>query len=285
MSIFSTCNQNRNSLMESTEVYNSLDTLEEGVFKYTPSMVPVAARNTAEGTKYLVEFDMLQKLAAYNNMGIVEAYESVVEENSIDTDDVYVYVGENTTNSLMESYIGDYESGIAASINYQINRLSENGINILKSETPLQEIAKLKLFKFEKVATEHPEINKIKKELIDLNKYATGDVEFIYKNESDFWASVLKVLRVLYSIDSIIGLIAGPFSFFFTWIAALIDKVIIHAIDNDNANKTYEKAMQAAKELEKIADKCDDDQKKQEILNKVEDIRTKAKKLIEETDD
>ena len=280
MSIFSTCNQNRNSLMESTEVYNSLDTLEEGVFKYTPSMVPVAARNTAEGTKYLVEFDMLQKLAAYNNMGIVEAYESVVEENSIDTDDVYVYVGENTTNSLMESYIGDYESGIAASINYQINRLSENGINILKSETPLQEIAKMKFFKFEKMEAEHPEISKIKKDLNNLNKYATGDSEFIYKNESDFWDTVLKVLRVCHSISANIGLFIPIW-----WLSSLICKVIVNAIDKDNANKTYEKAMQAAKELEKIADKCDDDQKKQEILDKVEDIRTKAKKLIEETDD
>lgn len=125
MSIFSTCK----GLNESTDAYDSLDTLEEGVFKYTASMIPVAARNTTEGTKYLVEFDMLQKLASHNNEGIVEAYNSVVEENSIDSDDLYVFVSENTMDLISES------TSKASYINYQINDLSDNGVNILKCDT------------------------------------------------------------------------------------------------------------------------------------------------------
>ena len=104
MSIFSTCNDvmNINGILESTiDMCNSIESLEEGVFKYTPSMIPVAARKTAEGTKYIVEFDMLRKLANDLNTPIVESFEMICNENDIDSNDMYVYVSESTTNVLL----------------------------------------------------------------------------------------------------------------------------------------------------------------------------------------
>ena len=285
MSIFSTCKSvNESVFTENSMILESVETLEEGVFKYTPSMIPVLAKNTAEGTKYLVEFDMLQKLAFHNNTGILEAYETIVNENSIDSDDLYVFVSESSADYIIESEINEYDSGKVNSINYQINVLSENGVNVIKVES-LQEIAKMKFFKWEKLAAEHPEVSKVKDELIKLNKYATSDTEYIYRNESDFWTTVLKVLRVICAVESYIKLIAGPFGAFIPWLGALLDKVIIHAIDTSNAEKTAQKAEDAVAELKKIADKCEDNDKKQEILEKIEKINKSIEKLRTETDE
>ena len=129
MSIFSTCNSYAGDSM----VLESVDVLEEGVFKYTPSMIPVLAKNTVEGTKYLVEFDMLQKLAEHNYSDICEAFYDVVSENGIDSDNLYVFVSENTAEYINESEMNDFHSNVVDNIKSQVNSLVNNGINIVKS--------------------------------------------------------------------------------------------------------------------------------------------------------
>lgn len=65
-------------------------------------MIPVCSRETDFGTKYIIEFDMLRKLSNSSSIDICEAYEAVCNENSISTDDTYVFVSESTTNILFE---------------------------------------------------------------------------------------------------------------------------------------------------------------------------------------
>lgn len=137
MSIFSTCkNLNEASILESAvSTYDSIESLEEGVLRYTPSMVPVHARNTAEGTKYLVEFDMLQKL----QKPIVEAFEDVCEENDISEDDAYVAVPNNES-AIEDVYVSEssYLKQEIFNTTDDINSLMEAGVNVLSYE-PLNE--------------------------------------------------------------------------------------------------------------------------------------------------
>lgn len=116
-------------IKESANAFNSIETLEEGVFNYKPSMIPVASRNTAEGQKYIVEFDMLQKLAGYENSSITEAFEAVCLENGIDAEDTFVYVSEGTCEIVEESA----GSSMAANITRDINALHNNAVNMLRS--------------------------------------------------------------------------------------------------------------------------------------------------------
>lgn len=137
MSVFSTCeNTNITNILESAIcTYNSIESLEEGVLRYTPSMIPVAVRNTAEGAKYLVEFDMLQKL----QKPIVESFEDVCEFNNINSDDVYVAVPNNES-VIDDVYVSEssYLKSCIANTTSDINSLIESGINVLSME-PLNE--------------------------------------------------------------------------------------------------------------------------------------------------
>ena len=128
------------SIVESaTDMYRSIETLEEGVMNYTPSMIPVHARNTTEGTKYIVEFDMLQKLSNYSDMSITEAFEAVCLENGIVDDDAFV-VMEDPDKDLGEKCcagtVTDVDSAIEIDNKIQnkyddVNELKEAGVNIL----------------------------------------------------------------------------------------------------------------------------------------------------------
>lgn len=198
MSIFSTCNDvmNISGILESTiDTCNSIESLEEGVFKYTPSMIPVAARETSEGTKYLVEFDMLRKLSNDLNTPIVESFETVCNENDIDSNDMYVYVSEASINSVCDAIISESCTGNVMSINYEINTLMENNINILISEG-----VKFNPLKFDSIAEENPKLKEIRSELESLSAVANADKEVVYKKKNSVTKSILKVLRVLCSI-------------------------------------------------------------------------------------
>lgn len=137
MSIFSTCKSlNEVNILESAvSTYDSIESLEEGVLRYTTSMIPVCARNTADGTKYLVEFDMLQKL----QKPIVEAFEDVCEFNNIDADDTYVAVPNNES-AIDDVYVSEssYLKSCIANDTNDINSLIESGVNVLSYE-PLNE--------------------------------------------------------------------------------------------------------------------------------------------------
>ena len=146
--VFNNKSMDIESLVESaTETYKAIETLEEGVMNYTASMIPVHARETSEGTKYIVEFDMLQKLAGYGDMTITEAFNSVCYENGIIDDDAYV-VMEDPDKDLEEKCCAgacaDIEESIIIDNKIQnmyndINSLIESGINILTSSEILNE--------------------------------------------------------------------------------------------------------------------------------------------------
>lgn len=153
MSIFSSCgilseSSDISSITESaSEIYGDIESLEEGVFKYTPSMIPVLAKKTAEGTKYLVEFDMLQKLAACDDVTLYEAFQLVCEENNIAEDDAYV-VAEDPEEDLDEKEYAEPAADVDTSIAIEnkiintyndINCLKENYVNILSTDQFLTE--------------------------------------------------------------------------------------------------------------------------------------------------
>lgn len=153
MSIFSSCgilseSSNIDTITESaSETYSEIESLEEGVFKYTASMIPVLAKRTAEGTKYLVEFDMLQKLAACDDTTLYEAFQAVCEENGIAEDDAYV-MAEDPEEDLEEKCCAEAVADVETSIAIEnkilnkyndIGSLKENCVNILSTDQFLTE--------------------------------------------------------------------------------------------------------------------------------------------------
>lgn len=247
MSIFSTCNDvmNINGILESTiDMCNSIESLEEGVFKYTPSMIPVAARETSEGTKYIVEFDMLRKLANNNNTTIVDSFESICSENSIDENDTYVYVSESTINSIADSALSESCTGNLISINYEINSLMESGINILT--TSIDESTKYNPLKLDKIAKENPKIKEIKSDLEFLSTMNGADNEVLYKNKNTIVKSISKITRVICSFIGNAGeLFLTPLSVLiggFNIVGAGIGKKIMDNFDfgfKDELDKGY----------------------------------------------
>jgi hypothetical protein len=145
MSVFSNYGINKTNdisvVAESViDTINSIETLEEGVFTYTASMVPVAMRETSMGTKYIMEYDMLKKLECDQHLSITEAFEAVCEENDIDKDDAYVLIDdpERRVNAALASYDGtedindsvEFESSLI-NFNNDIEELSEAGAEML----------------------------------------------------------------------------------------------------------------------------------------------------------
>ena len=281
MSIFAKVNDSVGSVLESVvENCNTIETLEEGVFNYKPSMIPVAARETGEGTKYIVEFDMLQKLAGYENSSITEAFEAVCMENCIDAEDVYVFVSEGTCNLISESYVNDYDTGTIMSIDNGIKSLAEAGVNMLMAEG-----VNYKFFKFEKLATEHPELSSIKDDLKNLNKFSTTDGDTLYKNRKSVLKTCTKILRVLYALNTNINLIAGPLLGFTPWISAAVGKILISSIDKAELGDIAADAQEVIEKLDKIKANVKDEKVKDDIERRVNDLREKLNNARKEDDE
>ena len=185
MSIFSSCgilseSSNINTITESaSETYSEIESLEEGVFKYTASMIPVLAKRTAEGTKYLVEFDMLQKLAACDDTTLYEAFQAVCEENGIAEDDAYV-MAEDPEEDLEEKCCAEAVADVETSIAIEnkilnkyndIGSLKENCVNILSTDQFLTE------------SSVNPELKKMWKEI----KHSDADFKTQFKSIKDIY--------------------------------------------------------------------------------------------------
>ena len=118
------------SVVESAlSAYENIESLEEGVLQYKTSMVPVHARNTTEGTKYLVEYDMLKRL---DDFDVDNAFYQVCDENSISYDDTYVVIPDNS--GMIEDIKISESVYLKSRINDIVNDiriLSEANINTL----------------------------------------------------------------------------------------------------------------------------------------------------------
>lgn len=274
MSIFAKVNDSVGSVLESVvENCNTIETLEEGVFNYKPSMIPVAARETGEGTKYIVEFDMLQKLAGYENSSITEAFEAVCMENCIDAEDVYVFVSEGTCNLISESYVNDMSTGTIMSINYDMKQLTESGVNMLRAydDTAIQEGFKFKLFGFEKVAMKHPKLKEMDADLEAMNQYRTANSGAIYEKKSSVLKTILGIIRGYYALDSNIDLFIPVFG----WIYTAIDRIIVGAIDKNDLKNTKNEVEKVIAELEKVKNDTEDEKLKERIESDITKLREK----------
>lgn len=118
------------SVVESAlSAYENIESLEEGVLQYKTSMVPVHARNTTEGTKYLVEYDMLKRL---DDFDVDNAFYQVCDENGISYDDTYVVIPDNS--GMIEDIKISESVYLKSRINDIVNDiriLSEANINTL----------------------------------------------------------------------------------------------------------------------------------------------------------
>lgn len=123
------------------ELSCGIETLEEGVFHYTPSMIPVQAFNTKVGKKYIVEADMIEKLAMHENTDITDAFSAVCDENGLMESDVYVLMANPTyaIDEAVDAIIGAdddddnilmYEEMILAACE-KAKAFSEAGVNVI----------------------------------------------------------------------------------------------------------------------------------------------------------
>lgn len=113
--------------------FEQIEPLEKDVFEYNAPMIPIIQKPTQEGTKYVVEFDMLNKLAKDQNVDVCEAFDMVCSENTIDKDDLYVYLRGSIAKCVTESVtlhnVGNVKKALKT-----IRAFKENGINLLREE-------------------------------------------------------------------------------------------------------------------------------------------------------
>lgn len=113
--------------------FEQIEPLEKDVFEYNAPMIPIIQKPTQEGTKYVVEFDMLNKLAKDQNVDVCEAFDMVCTENTIDKDDLYVYLRGSIAKCVTESVtlhnVGNVKKALKT-----IRAFKENGINLLREE-------------------------------------------------------------------------------------------------------------------------------------------------------
>ena len=287
MSVFSNCLKSNRSITESAiDTINGIESLEEGVFKYTASMVPVAMRETSMGTKYIMEYDMLGKLASGQSMTIVEAYESVCQENGFNSDDAYVLVNGDETDDIknavtqesayLEAKVEDTLSGINSLIAENVNILTASS-NYLAIE---ESVGKYKFFKFEKIAIEHPEITQIKDELQTLNDFNNSTDKKIYEEPKEIINVVKKVLRFLYSLNSDMALVMFwvPPAYLGWWVVAAISKLIVNVIDQDDKKEITNITNDAIKQMENLKKSAKPDAAKK-IDEKIEVLKKKLKDM------
>lgn len=180
------------SIAESaSETYKTIEVLEEGVMNYTPSMVPVHARKTGSGVKYIVEMDMLQKLSCYSGMSISEAYTAVCEENNVNPDDTYVVMDDpedSLEQKVSASIAADAEDSIAIDNQIQneyadIRELEESGVNIIVNEGF---IANMKA---------NPELKKMWKDMKKASSAAEGEDG----DEGAYATAAAKIIKSMYN--------------------------------------------------------------------------------------
>ena len=109
--------------------FEQIEPLEKDVFEYNAPMIPIIQKPTQEGTKYVVEFDMLNKLAKDQNVDVCEAFDMVCAENTIDKDDLRGSIAKCVTESVTLHNVGNVKKALKT-----IRAFKENGINLLREE-------------------------------------------------------------------------------------------------------------------------------------------------------
>lgn len=179
-----------------------------------------------------------------------------------------------------------------------------------------EEAVEYKYFKFDKVATQLPELKQIKNEMNELNKYKDIDGEEIYKKKKTFFSVVLKVLRVLESLYNNIALPGGPVAgvvgtaasvgvvktignavganvqfspvslalnaleiWAGVWISRAINKLIVYAIDCHEEKEVISDVKNVISRLKVIRDKTDDENTRRKINNSIERMEENLNKL------
>lgn len=113
--------------------FEQIETLEKNVFEYNAPMIPIIQKPTQEGTKYVVEFDMLNKLAKDQDVDVCEAFNMVCAENAIDADDLYIFLRGSIAKCVTESVTIHNARNVKKALK-TIRAFKENGINLLREE-------------------------------------------------------------------------------------------------------------------------------------------------------
>ena len=94
-------------------------------------MIPLVQKATQEGTKYIVEFDMLNKLAKDQTQDVYSAFISVCEANIVEANDVYVYLRGNITECVTEAVNESNIKSVRKALD-AIRTLKENDVNLVR---------------------------------------------------------------------------------------------------------------------------------------------------------
>lgn len=113
--------------------FSQIEELEKDVFEYNAPMIPIIQKPTTEGAKYVVEFDMLNKLAKDQKVDVCEAFNMVCLENGIDKDDLFIYLRGSIAKCVTEAVTLKNVENVRKALN-TIRDLKENGINLLREE-------------------------------------------------------------------------------------------------------------------------------------------------------
>lgn len=111
--------------------FKQIEELEKDVFEYRAPMIPLVQKATQEGTKYIVEFDMLNKLAKDQKQDVYSAFTSVCEANNVEANDVYVYLRGNITECVTEAVNESNIKSVRKALD-AIRILKENDVNLVR---------------------------------------------------------------------------------------------------------------------------------------------------------
>lgn len=112
--------------------FNQIAELEKNVFEYSAPMIPLVVKETNEGAKYIVEFDLLEKLAKdAHKSNVYSAFQEVCKVNNLNESDVYVYLRGDITRYFTES-VTDENVKKARRALAAINALRENDVNMVR---------------------------------------------------------------------------------------------------------------------------------------------------------
>lgn len=120
--------------------FSQIETLEKDVFQYSAPMIPIIQKPTSEGTKFIVELDMLQHLSEDTKVDIVKAFHSLCEANNIDDpNDLFVYIRGPLYKTL--SNVNESNMKIARKALENLRSLKEADINLMKDieDDPLED--------------------------------------------------------------------------------------------------------------------------------------------------
>jgi len=159
--------------------------------------------------------------------------------------------------------------------------LNENQRILQENSMFLSEAVKYDFWgSFRNFAKDHPDIEALKRDIEKAERIARSNDEFsIRSNRSQGLSVFRKIVQVYFNLDATLQIIFGPFSLFFGWIVAAIDRALVHLAETSEYEDCKKDAIYIMEDLQRVAAKTKDPKKKKEF----EEMANKIKETINRT--